>query len=67
MAAFLTGGDQRENRLVWQTGPQITDAVVSYTLAVVIAAMDRVLAVMGWDATERETWKSTLADHFSLA
>jgi hypothetical protein len=53
-----------EIRLVWQTDPHITDAVVSYTLVVVIAAMDRVLAVMGWDATEWDTWKSTLAEHF---
>ncbi len=42
-------------RLIWQTDPHITDAVVSYALAVVVAAMDRVLAVMGWDVT---TWNA---------
>jgi hypothetical protein len=51
--------------LSWQTDLHITDAVVSYTLAVVIAAMDRVLAVMGWDATNWDTWKSTLSEHFA--
>ena len=56
-----------EIRLVWQTDPHIIDAVVSYTLAVLIAAMDRVLAVMGWDATTWDRWKSTLAEHFTAA
>lgn len=56
-----------EIRLVWQTDPHITDAVVSYTLAVVIAAMNGVLAVMGWDATDWEKWKSTLAEHFAAS
>lgn len=53
--------------LKWQTDPQITDAVVSYTLTVMIAAMDRIFAVMDWDATKWDTWKSTLSDHFSSA
>jgi hypothetical protein len=56
-----------ETRLVWQTDPHITDAVVSYTLAALIAAMDRVLAVMGWDATDWQKCKSTLAEHFAAS
>jgi hypothetical protein len=54
-----------EARLIWNTDPHIIDAVVSYTLAVVIAAMDRVLAVMGWDAASWNTWKSTLPQYFA--
>ena len=54
-----------EMRLTWRTDPHITDAVVSYTLAVVIAAMDRVLAVMGWDATNWDAWKSDLSELFT--
>jgi len=54
-----------EVRLMWNTDPHIIDAVVSYTLAVVVAAMDRVLAVMGWDAVTWNTWKSTLPQHFA--
>jgi hypothetical protein len=50
--------------LKWQTDPQITDAVASYTLAMMIAAMDRTLAVMGWDAANWNTSKSSLPDHF---
>jgi hypothetical protein len=53
--------------LRWQTDPQITDAVVSYTLTVMIAAMDRIFAVMGWDVAKWDTWKSTLYDHFSAS
>ena len=65
---FLRPADVNgEIRLLWQIDPHITDAVVSYTLAVVIAAMDRVLAVMAWDATNWDTWKSTLAEHFAAA
>lgn len=52
---------------MWITDPHITDAVTSYTLAVVIAAMDRVLGVMGWDAMTWDTWKSTLAQHFAAS
>jgi hypothetical protein len=51
--------------LKWRTDPQITDAVVSYTLTVMIAAMDRIFTVMGWDAVKWDAWKSTLPDHFS--
>lgn len=54
-----------EVRLTWQTDPHITDAVASYTLAVMIAAMDRVLAVLGWDTTPWDRWKSTLSEHFA--
>jgi hypothetical protein len=54
-----------EMRLTWQTDPHITDAVASYTLAVLIAALDRVVAVMGWDATHWDRWKSTLPQHFA--
>lgn len=50
--------------LQWQTDPQITDAVASYTLAVMIAAMDRTVLVMGWDAANWDAWKSSLSEHF---
>lgn len=53
--------------LRWQTDPQVVDAVVSYTLAVMVAAMDRILAVMGWEPAEWDAWKSTLYDHFSAS
>jgi hypothetical protein len=53
--------------LRWVTDPQITDAVVSYTLTVMIAAMDRTIAVMGWDGTKWDAWKATLHDHFSAS
>jgi hypothetical protein len=53
--------------LKWQTDPQITDAVVSYTLTIMIAAMDRIFAVMGWDSAKWDMWKSTLSDHFSVS
>lgn len=54
-----------EVRLTWQTDPHIPDAVASYTLAVLNAAMDRTLAVMGWDAANWDTVKSSLAEHFA--
>jgi hypothetical protein len=53
--------------LRWQTDPHVIDAVVSYTLTVMIAAMDRIIAVMGWDAATWDTWKSTLYSHFSAS
>jgi hypothetical protein len=55
-----------QKRLTWQTDPQIADAVVSYSLAVIIAALDRVIALMGWDAAIWEKWKSTLSEHFAV-
>ncbi len=56
-----------EVRLTWQADPQITDAMVSYPLTVVIAGLDRVLTVMGWDTTNWDRWKSTLSEHFAVA
>jgi hypothetical protein len=50
--------------LQWQTDPQITDAVASYTLAVMIPAMDRTIVVMGWDTASWDAWKSSLSEHF---
>ncbi len=56
---------QGEVRLVWKTDPHINDAVVSYTLAAFIAAMERLLVVMAWDRTAWDTWTSTLSAHFT--
>ena len=49
----------------WKTDPYINDAVVSYTLAAFIAAMERLLTVMGWDRTAWDAWTSTLSAHFA--
>lgn len=54
-----------EVRLAWKTDPYINDAVVSYTLAAFIAAMERLLTVMGWDRTAWDAWTSTLSAHFA--
>ena len=63
--AFLQPAGSMEKSPYVETDPHILDAVVSYTLAVLIAAMDRILAVMGWDAVTWDTLKSTLAEHFA--
>lgn len=55
---------QGEVRLVWKTDPQINDAVVSYTLTTIIAAIERILAVMAWDRRTWDAWTSRLSAHF---
>ena len=45
-----------EGRLAWKTDPYMNDAVVSYTLAAFIAAMERLLTVMGRDRTAWDAW-----------
>src|SRR5258708_31327412 len=56
-----------EARLTWQADPQITDRMYASPLTVVMAGLDRVLTVMGWDTTNWDRWKSTLSEHFAVA